>query len=268
MDDTTRLTRRKLLAGTGAIGAGLAVGGSGAFALLSDSETSEDNAVTAGTLDLELDWVKYYHGRDFHTDVQAPTSNPGPIFELGDVKPGDCGGGGVSVHVGGNPAYVYATLDVTGNSEGDIEEPERDSSDEDGTEVGELAENVHVVAKPAGYLPGSNPSEKLETYRDQFVRESCPDGGDFDESDCYFVGTLPAVADATEDGYLLDGGLSPLNSPDETAPFVADSTYLVDFVWWIPDAVGNEIQDDGVTFDLTFTAVQSRHLDDPEDYDL
>lgn len=268
MDKNNTLTRRKLLASTGMVGAGLTVGGSGAFALFSDSERSEDNTVTAGTLDLELDWVKYYHGRTLQTEVQAPTSNPGPLFELDDVKPGDCGGGGISVHLNGNPAYVYTTLDVTGNTEGDIVEPEEDADGEDDSDVGELAENIRVVAKPYGYLPGSDPEGTLEEYREQFIRESCPDRDEFDESDCYFLGTLPGMADATDGGFLLDGGLSPLNSPNETHPFVPDSTYLIDFVWWVPDDVGNEIQSDGVTFDLSFTAVQARHLDDPESYEV
>ena len=51
-DKTPELTRRRILAGIGTIGAASAAAGAGTMALFSDTETSSGNSVQAGTLDL------------------------------------------------------------------------------------------------------------------------------------------------------------------------------------------------------------------------
>jgi len=262
MRDSPKLTRRRLLAGIGTVGAGLGVVGTGTMALLSDEESSENNSVTAGTLDLELDWVKYYHGRESRTDVQRPTNDPGPMFEIEDLKPGDCGGGVVSIHVEEAPAHIWGAIDVTENAEHGLEEPERGAHGEDGTPVGDLASELRTVVKPHGYLPGG--SDLMEREREQFVREHCSDGDDFDESDCYYIGSFRRLAEAADDGYLLDGGLDAFDGEEQSFP--AGSIYLINLHWWLPESVGNEIQGDELTFSLSFGAVQSRHVDTPENH--
>ncbi|MFB6079846.1 MAG: SipW-dependent-type signal peptide-containing protein, partial [Haloferacaceae archaeon] len=54
------LTRRKALAGLGAIGAASAGAGLGTSAFFSDQETFENNRLTAGELDLKVDWEEHY----------------------------------------------------------------------------------------------------------------------------------------------------------------------------------------------------------------
>jgi predicted ribosomally synthesized peptide with SipW-like signal peptide len=54
------LTRRKLLAGIGAVGAASAGAGLGTSAYFSDTETFTNNTLTAGTLDLLVDWQQTY----------------------------------------------------------------------------------------------------------------------------------------------------------------------------------------------------------------
>ncbi|WP_237560405.1 SipW-dependent-type signal peptide-containing protein, partial [Halolamina rubra] len=63
-DDNSKfdLTRRKALAGLGGIGAGAALGGTGTMAFLNDTESVEGNTMTAGTLDLKLDWQQQSYG--------------------------------------------------------------------------------------------------------------------------------------------------------------------------------------------------------------
>jgi predicted ribosomally synthesized peptide with SipW-like signal peptide len=73
-DDTIELTRRKVLASVGAVGAAGAIGGYGTSALFSDEEMFEDNTITAGTLDLKIDWEEHY-------------SYP-QIYDLGDPEEG------------------------------------------------------------------------------------------------------------------------------------------------------------------------------------
>jgi predicted ribosomally synthesized peptide with SipW-like signal peptide len=59
-DNNIELSRRKILAGLGAVGAAGAGAGLGTSALFSDEETFEGNTITAGTLDLKVDWEEHY----------------------------------------------------------------------------------------------------------------------------------------------------------------------------------------------------------------
>ncbi len=61
MPDTNyQLSRRKVLAGLGSVGLASAGAGLGTSAYLSDTESFEDNSITAGTLDLKVDWEEHY----------------------------------------------------------------------------------------------------------------------------------------------------------------------------------------------------------------
>ena len=61
-DDTHdfRLSRRNVLAGIGGIGIASAGAGLGTSAFFSDAENFENNTITAGTLDLKVDWQEHY----------------------------------------------------------------------------------------------------------------------------------------------------------------------------------------------------------------
>jgi len=59
-DNDIELTRRKILAGLGAVGAAGAGAGFGTTALFSDQESFTNNQITAGTLDLKVDWEEHY----------------------------------------------------------------------------------------------------------------------------------------------------------------------------------------------------------------
>lgn len=61
-DEHTPISRRNVLAGLGAIGAGGALVGAGTSAYFSDKETFSGNELVAGELDLKLDWQQQYWG--------------------------------------------------------------------------------------------------------------------------------------------------------------------------------------------------------------
>ncbi|SDG02689.1 SipW-cognate class signal peptide [Halorubrum xinjiangense] len=61
-NDTIGLSRRKLLAGLGAVGVASAGAGLGTTAYFNDTETFEGNTLTAGELDLKLDYRATYAG--------------------------------------------------------------------------------------------------------------------------------------------------------------------------------------------------------------
>jgi predicted ribosomally synthesized peptide with SipW-like signal peptide len=56
------LSRRKMLAGLGAVGVASAGAGLGTTAYFSDDESFEDNILQAGEFDLKVDWQHTYHG--------------------------------------------------------------------------------------------------------------------------------------------------------------------------------------------------------------
>ncbi|MFB6120549.1 MAG: SipW-dependent-type signal peptide-containing protein, partial [Halobacteriaceae archaeon] len=58
--DRFELSRRKALAALGTIGAASAGAGLGTSAYFSDRETYEGNTLTAGSLDLKVDWEEHY----------------------------------------------------------------------------------------------------------------------------------------------------------------------------------------------------------------
>jgi predicted ribosomally synthesized peptide with SipW-like signal peptide len=60
-DNHFRISRRKVLAGLGTIGIASAGAGLGTSAYFSDQETFENNSITAGTLDMLVDWEEHYY---------------------------------------------------------------------------------------------------------------------------------------------------------------------------------------------------------------
>ncbi|ELZ41568.1 von Willebrand factor type A [Halorubrum californiense DSM 19288] len=71
-NDTIGLSRRKLLAGLGAVGVASAGAGLGTTAYFNDTETFEGNTLTAGELDLKLDYKSTYLGGPGRLDdIQA-----------------------------------------------------------------------------------------------------------------------------------------------------------------------------------------------------
>ncbi len=59
-NDGFKLSRRKILAGLGAIGVGSVGAGLGTTAYFSDRETFTNNRLVAGELDLQVDWEEHY----------------------------------------------------------------------------------------------------------------------------------------------------------------------------------------------------------------
>ncbi|GAB7094962.1 hypothetical protein JCM30237_21150 [Halolamina litorea] len=194
MDDKLELTRRKALTGLGGIGAGAALGGTGTMAFLNDTETSAGNTVTAGELDLKIDWEEHYNGSMI--EDQALTDNPGPVFDLGDVKPGDSGEATISLHVFDNPAWVHMAGELTKNAEMGVNEPESHAAGEDDTMEGggddmsgELADEILVDV----WYDGSEADADGEGGNNVYESEEVPIAS----------GTLRDVMAELEDGRLL-----------------------------------------------------------------
>jgi predicted ribosomally synthesized peptide with SipW-like signal peptide len=175
------LSRREILLGVGTIGTASLGAGVGSYAAFTDTEEAS-TSFTAGELDLRIDWQEHYNGElveafpDHDSDGKQSLevggeiyTNPlefpnycanvpnatvdhtlrtadhrgAPLVALTDVKPGDWGEITFSLHLCGNPGYVWMDGVLRENAENGITEPES-AVDDDGT--GELADAIRARA--------------------------------------------------------------------------------------------------------------------------
>ena len=245
------LSRRKTLAGLGAVGLASAGAGLGTSAFFSDTERFENNTLTAGTLDLLVEYEASYDSGgavENMADSAMGTQDGDPagmFYDLDDVKPGDSGHVEFCFEIVDNPSYVWACGDITQDENG-ITEPESDVDDT--PDLGELGDAIDARLA------------YCEKGDDELV-----------EGEEIFSGSLVDVFAAISNGAALDGdGVAGL-VPGEQSPY--DEEVVVeegaDYItgpclclfWEIPTSVGNEIQSDSLTMALEFHALQSRHND-------
>lgn len=131
------------------VAAVVVVGATRAF--FSDTETSRDNVLAAGDIDLKIDNDAWYNG------VFQPNNSWSirdltieRFFDYRDLKPGDWEEDTISIHVGSNPAWLCANAQVTLNHDNGITEPEDEAGapsgdGQDGTSNGDLAEELNFM---------------------------------------------------------------------------------------------------------------------------
>jgi Ca-activated chloride channel family protein len=154
-DQLINLTRRQMLAGAGAVGLASAGAGLGTSALFSDSESFLGNSLTAGTLDLKLDYKSTYTGGVGRLDaVQA----------MGYPDAEDLGDGVYLLGQAPSPADMQAWEDLVTGEEFEFCSPAADEFlvNGDGIPVftlddvkpgdsGEVTISIHICDNP-GYL--------------------------------------------------------------------------------------------------------------------
>ncbi|WP_206662536.1 SipW-dependent-type signal peptide-containing protein [Halorubrum sp. BOL3-1] len=91
-DNNMDLSRRKILAGMGAVGAAGAGAGLGTSALFNDTERFENNQLTAGQLDLKMDWEEHYSFPQIYDDFDDPTVEGGNDLDVIREDPADVSG--------------------------------------------------------------------------------------------------------------------------------------------------------------------------------
>jgi predicted ribosomally synthesized peptide with SipW-like signal peptide len=264
-DKNIDLSRRKILAGLGAVGAAGAGAGLGTSAFFSDEESFDGNVITAGELDLAVGYYSYWDQGIAGSGSRMGTADGESVSgELTDVKPGDSGLLAFCPRIEDNPAYLWLCGELTANDENTVTEPEAAAdpnhdtpSEEPLAGGGELAEAVQVSL---AYC-------RLDEVEDEFGP------GDVTESTEVWSGSFAALLAGIENGVALDGdgatgedGSFP--APGDQACFdgsdgEADNPCLC-LAWELPTDVGNEVQTDSMAFDLTFHAQQCRHNDGRE----
>jgi predicted ribosomally synthesized peptide with SipW-like signal peptide len=169
MEDETQLrdlSRRKVLAGLGAIGVASAGAGLGTTAYFSDRESFTDNRLEAGTLDLKLDYKSTYLGGPGRLDDVKAMGYP-DAEELGD--------GRYLLDQAPSPADMQAWEDLVTGEEFDFCSPEADEYlvNGDGIPVftlddvkpgdsGEVTISLHICDNPAYLQLFGDLTENLE----------------------------------------------------------------------------------------------------------
>lgn len=243
------------------------IGVSSAF--FSDTETSKDNLLQAGKLDLKIDNESFYNGKPSPETSWLPDDLPGHLFfNFQDLKPGDWGEDTISLRVDDNDAWACMNISLKEDDDETCNEPELgddpscDDPDDDIAD-GELANLLEFVFWADD---GDNVLE-VDENRDEGVFKL----GTAEE---VFDGKIISLADALS-GVLGLGG-----------PFKGGETYYIGKAWCfgkltpnpVPDDEGidptvedgidcdgsglnNATQTDKVLVDFEFSAYQRRHND-------
>jgi predicted ribosomally synthesized peptide with SipW-like signal peptide len=287
------LSRRKVLAGMGAVGLASVGAGLGTSALFSDTESFEGNSITAGTLDMSVT-ATVVAANDYWAEQpdilglsETADGEAGVGLQVNDVKPGDWAIICFDIENETNPGYVQVSVpEGVTNAGGANPEPEQDAegdADND-ADLGD-AMLASLWQSYSGPTDGSSGGMKSDLSGLDGWTNDEPDGtvnkpyatvaqddflasdyGQTEESDMDY----PTV---NEFGDFLAGG-QLIRKNDGTPFFVTnegsdrgDGKARFCLLLEIPAAVGNEIQGDSLSFDLVFNTEQVRNNDTPFDGD-
>lgn len=273
---------------------GAVAAGTGAF--FSDTETASGNTFAAGVIDLLVDNESYYNGNvcvdidetdgeDWRWQGSAAYPEPGTpcttswyednldghlFFDFTDLKPDDEGEDTISLHVNNNDAWACMNVSLTANDDASSTEPELatgdDPEDEDNAWDGELAQAIEFVwwADDGDNVFEDDElvlSDGVETLYDLATTSgsfsvALADSvtnvwtgvpGPIPADEIAYVGKAWCLGTLTLDAVAAGDGVSP----SVASGVICDGTDL-----------GNELQSDRATLDVSFFTLQARHDSD------
>ena len=291
------LSRRKVLAGMGAVGLASAGAGLGTSALFSDTEEFTGNSVTAGTLDMSVTATvvaasSYWADQASFLGASATADGDAVVgVAADDVKPGDWAIVCFDIENETNPGYVQVSVpEGVANDGGANPEPEQDAEGGTGNnaDLGDamLASLWQSYSGPTDGSQGGMktnlsgldgwtndeggvyvPDPYAPVAQDDFLAS---DYGQTVQSDMDYptineFGTFLSTGQTLKDnaGNLLQVGYDDENGDPVVGAGVVTFCLLLE----IPAAVGNEIQGDSISFDLVFDTEQVRNNPNPFDGD-
>ena len=150
------ISRRRALAGIGAIGVASAGAGVGTSAYFSDTESFEGNQLTAGELDLKVDWEEHYYDGDASGSTGDSVPSLRQVSGSGDVAAGAVGlpdptDPQVAVHATDLDAFMDATVLESGGPTDDPPTGVVNLSDVKPGDFGEVTLSYHLSGNP-GYV--------------------------------------------------------------------------------------------------------------------
>jgi predicted ribosomally synthesized peptide with SipW-like signal peptide len=270
------LSRRKMLAGLGAVGLASAGAGLGTSAYFSDTEAFENNSLTAGTLDMSVS-ADVVAANQYWLDqgglgISAVADSEDAVMGLtvDDVKPGDWGIVCFEIDIDSNPGYVQVCTENFAEAGGANPEPEQDAegdADND-ADLGEFLLTT-VWQEFNGATDGTGSKSDLNILDPVFNNNSDiiplgyggPDTGGVVDADQHHTTAreADAILAASNGGYVIkddNGDILSIGGVD-------GDSYVFYLLLEIPYAVGNVIQGDSLSFDLVFKTEQVRNNETP-----
>jgi hypothetical protein len=186
-------------------------------------------------------WTERYNGEVLEADETDDRDGYGPTIDIGNLLPGDSGSLAIRVQPtaeeGSEAQYqLHVSMSSLTESEGGLSEPEQKggygSVSDTTRHDGELAQAIDAtVAYDSGVL-----STGLL---------ACDGSIGLGEFGTIASGTLEEVVAALQAGLRLD-------PPGDDGCFAIDEGVCLVLEWALPEGVGNQVQTDSVSFDLTF----------------
>jgi predicted ribosomally synthesized peptide with SipW-like signal peptide len=240
----------------------LVAGATGAF--FSDSETSNANVFTAGSIDLSIGshYSSQYNGSgqlDLLTDNNGRT-----LFTFNDLKPGDEGTVAFDLQVSSNDAYVCAMTESMSSNDNGIVDPEADAGDvTDGAGNGELQNYLQFATfadldNDGVYDQGTEPVN---------VNQYGGDSNGFTNAEIAGANWVP-VADPTTPNTWLTTGSMTANTPYSAGMLYCFGNFTTTGSLDTTQVTGcdggtmgqyNDAQTDSASGSITFSAVQTRN---------
>ncbi len=233
--------------------------GNATYSFFSDSETSNNNTFTAGSIDLSISSQFSSNGNANTSPISlAPSSdnNGRALYTFTDLKPGDFGRGSFGLNVTSNESYACARTIIDATPDNGIVDPEGDAGDAtDGTNAGELQNFLQFATfadlNGNGQYDGGEPLN-VNQYN----------GGDsngFTVTEMEAAGWVPVADTSSPNTWLTIGSLAP--GPVYHAGFMYcfgnfDTNGVCSMTMSSND---NIAQTDGISGSLEFQAVQTRN---------
>jgi predicted ribosomally synthesized peptide with SipW-like signal peptide len=270
------LSRRKMLAGLGAVGLASVGAGLGTSAYFSDTESFSNNSLTAGTLDMSVSAdvvaANQYWMDQGGLDISVVADSQEPVFglQVDDIKPGDWAIVCFEISVGDNPGYVQVATENFAQSGGVNPEPEQaeeGDANNDADLGAALLTTVWQSYDDSGDRAGLSTLDPVFNNASDLltIDYAEPDEDGVAGPDAHYTNAVEADG-VLSGGYIVkdDTGVPMLvgSDSDGSDPEVAD-TYEFCLLLELPYEVGNEIQGDGISFDLVFETEQVRNNDTP-----
>jgi predicted ribosomally synthesized peptide with SipW-like signal peptide len=261
------LSRRHVLLGTGAVGLASIGAGLGTSALFSDTETFQGNQLTAGTLDLVVEYYTASKRGSLTASDQGVVNGDQEAtysYTVTDVKPGDTGVLAFCPRVVTNDGWIWVGSETglvdyeNGQTEPEAEVDATDGGSLDtpmsGAGAGELGDAIEVTVSYASGV----------TMDGDDV--NCQDTRELNNPEGY---TLADLAAELTSGFLLDGDQDEASPDADPSPYPGSADAATQegpclcIEWELPLEVGNEVQSDSISFDFSFVAEQARNNPDP-----
>jgi len=221
-------------------------------AYFSDTEVSEGNTFTAGSIDLKID----YRCEGGSCEIGFKDLDAGDhYFSECDIKPGDSGEVTISWHVSENKAWGRLKMNNVIDYEFDCTEPE---SEEDSTCEYNPADPGEGLGELSEYLTFTLWMDEgsVEGWQCGYTQGGCladlKEGNNIFDEDTYDEYLAQDISvEEFKEGIVL---------PEELDP---ENVYFVGLQWKLPSDTSNIVQSDSMVASIIAEAVQSRNNPNP-----